>query len=210
MVGDKYKNTLVFLFPIIDNQPRSKDHNPRSKPVYDSEVPTRLVDLMFGATLLIAVVGLKTFYAAWICQEKSIISNGVFTQRQRYTFLSLATTICWGPPIYLVIRFGWTDFRAGISEWLSVGVIGPLVAVLMWFGLFSPVLTLVSFIHIYRHPSQMAYRVRGGWIRTIDVRQRVSPKPIYNKITAPIRYPGNGHVIELPVDFAPTSQVRGR
>ena len=143
---------------------------------------THLINMMFFTTFLILTGGAKALYVAWYGRETAMWSRLVATQRLRYSLIVFSCLISAGFSYGLLARYGWNSYHAGIQEWKSSGsLIGTIVGYSMWYAIFSPVMGLLAAIHVYRQPSQMAKRVRGGWVSTQDVRSRTSTQIIYRK-----------------------------
>lgn len=144
-----------------------------------STLPRSLTDSLFMAAFLICTGGLKALYVAWVVDESDAMFRNQPTQRTRYFILSLSTLINFGSVIFILYTNGWSQFTAGIGDYWDVPPIGWLIGLAVWFGLFSPLLTLLTARHIYLYPSPMAKRVRGGWIATRDTRAGLQQMPIY-------------------------------
>jgi hypothetical protein len=134
---------------------------------------------MFFATFLIATGGSKAMLVGWAVQESDPMSRLQPSQRMRYFYLAIGGAICFGSVAYIIALYGWSMFVRGTEQWFGLPLIGWVVGVCVWFGLFSPLLIALTARHIYRHPAAMAKRVRGGWVATRDVRKGTKPLPVY-------------------------------
>lgn len=125
--------------------------------MYDPGYIRQLSDIMFVSTLF-SLVAAKGLDAAWSCRETVFFASFEGTQRKRYTFLLLAQLMTLPFSIYM-LTFGPHAIWFNMNRWThGTGPIGYVV----WFGvalLFAtPILGLLTLVHIYRHPSRMARR----------------------------------------------------
>jgi len=146
-----------------------------------SDLPISLTDSQFMAVFLIATGGLRAFYSAWFIKKSDPMFKMEPTQSMRYFTLFFGTMISFGTVAFIIQRNSWELFVDGISEWWSIPPIGWIAGACLWFGVISPLFAMLCALHIYRHPSDMAKRVRGGWVATRDIRLHKRPLTVYKR-----------------------------
>lgn len=143
-----------------------------------------LSDFMFG-TALLTVFMLKPYYAAWNVQETVPIASFEATQRMRYTILLFAQSVLLFLAIWM-LAYGPEAVWVNMNLWTEgTGPFGYLVWAMVAFTLTSPLMTLLTFSHIYRRPSRLAYRVQKGiYYLTADVRAgKLYPVEVVKTVT---------------------------
>ncbi|TAH36747.1 hypothetical protein EYC59_00160 [Candidatus Saccharibacteria bacterium] len=145
-----------------------------------------LSNLMFMFALVAAVL-MKVYYAAWTVQEIDPMYKGEMTQQKRYVMLVLTQGALLVIAVWM-LSYGLTTVWANMNIWTNgTGPVGYVIWAMMALTLLSPVLTLVTAIHIYRRPSKLAKWVRRGvYYLTDDVR---AGKPQTVKVVKTIHGP---------------------
>lgn len=121
-----------------------------------------LSDFMFLNALL-ALGCAKGFYAAWFVIETDPHFKLEVTQRKRRFYLLLCQAILLATGGYMA-SFGPQSVWDNMNYWThGVGPIGYILWGTTAFTFLSPLLTLMTLIHIYRRPSSLAYRLPSTW-----------------------------------------------
>lgn len=147
----------------------------------------RLAEILPFASA-IAAVGLWLIIRAWILEGAVARRSGrprVPTQRRRYTLLNTGQALLLLDSAWLFSRGSVIDIATATIEQFSRGTIGWLVgAGVIWIGL-SPIMWAMAAIHVYRHPTAMAYKAfrKSGVYCTTESRRSGCPDMVVVSVT---------------------------
>lgn len=138
-------------------------------------MPHHYSDSLIGALMLFGMLSIlpaKLLYAAWEHEETNPISKLQVTQRLRYTHVALAVLSFVLLIGGLFVTQGVSETFSGLSALRNVGDgYGWALTVLFYFGLTIPIWAALVTVYIYRHPSELAYKMgRKFAVRTVEIR----------------------------------------
>lgn len=149
--------------------------------MYPAGTDQALVDSMLILAFF-TVMAMKGYHAAWISSRHNpdpIWKE--YTQRSRYLILAVVQTAVAVPVLWGFTRGDIGDFWASIETWWGVaGPIGYVIAVMAAGAIATPLLSVLTWQHIYRFPATIAKRagkdpvVGPLYYKTADWRARKS------------------------------------
>ena len=109
----------------------------------------------------------------------------MITQRRRYGWTLVGQLAAAAAVLWPILQYGVEDTFRVLDAWRQVPPIGWIVFGVYWVGIISPGLTLLTMTSIYRHPAKAAKQVRGGYVLTEHVRQKLARPPVVQPVVAP-------------------------
>jgi hypothetical protein len=155
--------------------------------------PAPLDGVLYLSTMVILAITLRGQWTMWFVRETLPVSKLVITQRRRYGWTLVGQLAAVAAVLWPLMQYGVDETFNALDAWWQVPPIGWIVVGVFWIGIGSPVLTLLTMISIYRHPAKAAKQVRGGYVLTRHVRQRLARPPV---ALQPVVAPGSSGLLK--------------
>ncbi|MGF7229240.1 MAG: hypothetical protein ACQR33_04630 [Candidatus Saccharibacteria bacterium] len=132
----------------------------------------QILGMLFVSGLL-AGGGFKALHTAWVVRYTSPMFRKHITQRTRYLMILTALLLS-APTLYVFARFGMHQTLAALAALRAAAAIfGWAMTLLVWLGLLTPVLAVMTIVRVYIAPAPYARRVgKNLYLRISDSRSR--------------------------------------